>query len=234
MADLGLLLTDDLALAAFEGRKTETRRPLRPQDPRPEWHRVSGDFWNLTLRWPSGKVERQSGITATEDRDAVLARYLGPVVIAGAGTAKVGGRLWVREAWALATGHPGDPMVAVRYRSDGSIAPCSAPGATEKYSPMRSMSERWRPSVHMPKWAARTWGRIESVRAERLDAITEAGAVREGFAADERLRTTARQNFLAAWCRLYGEFAGDFALINNPFVWVVSWTPMPKPEFSNV
>lgn len=39
---------------------------------------------------------------------------------------------------------------------------------------------RWKPSVHMPKEAARIWLKVTSVRVERLHDITEDGALREG------------------------------------------------------
>ena len=39
---------------------------------------------------------------------------------------------------------------------------------------------KWRPSIHMPKEAARIWLRVTDVRVERLHDITEDGALREG------------------------------------------------------
>lgn len=39
----------------------------------------------------------------------------------------------------------------------------------------------WRPSVHMPKEAARIWLRVTNVRVERLQEITENGAKAEGI-----------------------------------------------------
>ena len=65
--------------------------------------------------------------------------------------------LWVRETWA-----PSD-LAPVLYRADG---------------PVRN--GRWRPSIHMPRWASRLSLRIKSVRVERLQDITEADAIAEG------------------------------------------------------
>ncbi len=39
---------------------------------------------------------------------------------------------------------------------------------------------KWKPSIHMPKEAARIWLRVTDVRVEQLHDITEDGALREG------------------------------------------------------
>ena len=66
--------------------------------------------------------------------------------------------LWVRETWAK------DPF------GDGYIYPTEVPGAGQK----------WRPSIHMPREAARIFLRVTDVRVERLQEITEDGAKAEG------------------------------------------------------
>lgn len=40
---------------------------------------------------------------------------------------------------------------------------------------------QWRPSIHMPKEAARIWLKVTDVRVERLKDITEEQAMKEGF-----------------------------------------------------
>jgi len=53
--------------------------------------------------------------------------------------------------------------------------------------------------IFLPKWAARIWRKIVSVRPERLHEITEEEAVREGFCADEP----------KIWWQGYRELNGD-------------------------
>lgn len=98
-----------------------------------------------------------------------------------------GDRLWVRETFAS-------------YREDGPSRPATAsyvvlPDGTQvyrsgetyaplpEYAPGSSDGIKWRPSIHMPRWAARLVLEVTSVRVERLQAITEADAVAEGHLA---------------------------------------------------
>lgn len=44
---------------------------------------------------------------------------------------------------------------------------------------------KWKPSIHMPKEAARIWLKVTDVRVERLQEITDEQAKREGIQYDE-------------------------------------------------
>ena len=54
---------------------------------------------------------------------------------------------------------------------------------------------KWRPSVHMFKWAARLWVRNTGVRVEQGPAISEADAKAEGFESADA--------FMAWWAKQY-------------------------------
>lgn len=94
-------------------------------------------------------------------------------------------------------------------------------GAHVHYLPDASKYEasgnKWRPSIHMPDWAARIRRRVLSVTVERLQDITEEDAVREGFPAGRHGGTSARNDFLCAWDDIY--LNRGLASTVNPWVW---------------
>ncbi len=132
-----------------------------------------------------------------------------------------GDTLWVRETW-MASG-PGctcrDPecevsAVAIRYESDGAII-LQEPdeGATgirkewgADFGERWTWGTTWRPSIHMPRWAARLHLRVVNVCTQPLEDITDADALAEGF--------RDRATFLRTYRAIY---PGDY----NPTVRVI-------------
>lgn len=104
----------------------------------------------------------------------------------------------------------------------------------------------WRPSVHMPKEAARIWLRVTNVRVERLQEITENGAKAEGIS-EEWARSWWKPICNDPDSGGYPKYRDTFAYEvwdsttkksdldrygwdANPFVWVVSFERCEKPE----
>lgn len=94
--------------------------------------------------------------------------------------------------------------------------------------------EPWKPSIHMPKEAARIWPKVTNVRLERLQDITEDGAEAEG-AIDNRgfihspeneydRIYTAREHFIEIWDRTIKKSDLDiYGWDANPWVWVIEF-----------
>jgi hypothetical protein len=89
---------------------------------------------------------------------------------------QIGDILWVRETWMQfkfkkpERAIPDDfKEIDYLYRADGEIV--NSDGS----------SMRWKPSIHMPKEAARLFLRVEDVRAERLQEMTAYDADQEGY-----------------------------------------------------
>lgn len=235
MKERPLLMADDLVLATERGEKTETRRPVKRQPSvivgdmlgQPKWY-AEGDPGDV-LRCPFGDV---------------------------------GDRLWLRHAWRSwdeGCNHmdPEEPCTEhchqtyVAYRCDPRHGMRPKPdGAAITYLDESTPLDRnphllgpWRPSIHMPRWAARTVVEIVEARIERVQSITEEGVRAEGLRSDvDRLKAfsekghvrgavacqmvpsrlrSARDEFADVWERSY---PGSWA--RNDWVWVIRYKPV--------
>lgn len=90
----------------------------------------------------------------------------------------------------------------------------------------------WKPSIHMPKEAARIWLKVTDVRVERLQKITEVQAQAEGC--NSGLLTgacTARGQFEDLWNTTIKKSDIDrYGWDANPWVWVIEFERCEKPE----
>lgn len=146
-----MLFNTDMVKAIQAGKKTVTRRVIKPQ-PRQEEenpHRLHSGSWFFDIpsrRFPGALY-------------ASVGPYWPPC--------QPGDVLYVRETWAFDTGDDGDEIGTgyFAYKADDLHHPDC----------------KWRPSIHMPKEAARIFLRVKDVRVERLQDITAEQAIREGI-----------------------------------------------------
>jgi hypothetical protein len=84
----------------------------------------------------------------------------------------IGDHLWVRETWGprIEDGKPHPVQQYVKYRAD--FADDSPPADGMDW---HSYENKWRPSLHMPRWASRITLEITDVRVERLRDIGKDG-----------------------------------------------------------
>lgn len=183
-----ILFNTDMVRAILDGRKTVTRRVVKPQPPATSAVSMEGPYavWWFWEDDPSGNL--------------IKPPY------------KQGDILYVRETWA----HPskaeidnGAPANMYLYYADAPLLPCAY--------------DRWRPSIHMPKEAARLFLRVTDVRIERLQDIDDYGVLAEGLVVgdpfDELWDSTIKPSDLS----LYGWEA-------NPWVWVIEFERISKEK----
>ncbi|MGA6517174.1 hypothetical protein ACPEF8_28085 [Klebsiella sp. K796] len=128
----------------------------------------------------------------------------------------VGDRIWVRETWA-------------RYNIDQNSHDIAYRATTPEDWPEEG---RWRPSIHMPRWASRILLEITNVRVERLNAISEEDARAEGIIDGGCLNCgepepcgcanpepDATDAFAYLWQSIYGQESWNA----NPWVWVIEF-----------
>lgn len=117
-----------------------------------------------------------------------------------------GDRLWVRETWNMF-----DPWVGVFYAADDHS--CGI-GEYDDPDHIEPHNMRWKPSIHMPRWASRITLQITKARVEQLREITAEDAAAEGFAGHDPIA-----GFADAWNEIYG----GSSWADNPWVWVIEF-----------
>ena len=138
--------------------------------------------------------------------------------------------LYVRETWnGLRTGPKDAEKTTYWYRADED---------DDKLNP----DDIWRPSIHMPKAAARIWLRVTEVRCERLKEITDSDAVHEGFEPDpdirgvfmcsvDCIRGTPRGKFALLWNdTIPKDSLEEYGWMGNPWVWVYTFERIDNPR----
>ena len=86
----------------------------------------------------------------------------------------------------------------------------------------------WKPSIHMPKEAARLFVKVTDVRVERIQDIKEEAVWAEGFKDifDDDVFTAAGLNFKKIWDEIYK--SKGYSWESNPYVWVIEFERCEK------
>lgn len=131
-----------------------------------------------------------------------------------------GDRIYVRETWGILE----DKHHHYCYFVD-----------PQGRSRQQLVGNRWRPSIHMPKAAARIWLEVTDVRTERLQDISEKDAIAEGIDMESEfaslcidLETAPYSNDLVrnsaaitVFKKLWESTCGSWDA--NPWVWAISF-----------
>lgn len=219
MKERPMIFNAEMVRAILDGRKTQTRRPIRWKQTRATEiaERDDGTLWP----WAED-CENGSDIW-----------YPCPF-------GDVGDRIWARETWGVVSHEldedgriqqwaPDRPATAIHempfgngyysghaiYAADGEFTW----GDDDGYEDGRSC---WKPSIHMPRAASRILLEITGVRVERLNDISEADARAEGVTAGVcpgYEQVMHRVAFRELWQSLYG--AENWQA--NPWVWAISF-----------
>ena len=219
------LFNDAMARAIVSGRKTVTRRPMKVQPAGVEW-------------WLHG-APSSPGIGFPSFRDASGGGWLmcGPFLP----PASPGDILIGRECWCPRSG---GSLIIDKLRTSQFYRATDGVGDMKKPS-----AWPWRPSIHMPDWAARIRRRVVSVTVERVQDITEEDAVREGIRRWTKdgsvykyghiepgdigctpwvdMARTGRDAFARLWDSIYA--AKGLGWDVNPWVWRIEFASENEP-----
>lgn len=205
MTERPILFSTEMVKAIMDGRKTQTRRIIKPQPT------LEGSvMWWKGLAYDATYRKWAKKPNWMESRLCPYGRR--------------GGRLWVRERWYADRKYDGVAPSKIPEGSRIRYAP-------ELYLPTAPHPEwagKTRPGIFMPRWASQILLEIVDVRVERLQDITEADAQAEGLEGfthtlrgwpPAEVTLTPRGEFFGLWNQIHGKDAWDA----NPFVWVVEF-----------
>lgn len=202
MAIKQILFNTEMVRAILDGRKTCTRRIMKPQ---------------LTAHYGT--------------------QYVKPPY-------QKGDILYVRETWQFLYELDGNEQLiegtGKYYYAATDIIPFDTyvdeSGVTRDYVP-------WRPSIHMPKEAARIWLRVTDVRVERLQECGEGWCIdieKEGIAtpqdailyiSDDAFHDALRMEFQKTWDSTVKKSDIErYGWNANPWVWVIEFERCEKPK----
>lgn len=210
-----ILFNTEMVWAILDGRKTCTRRLVKPQPD--EKH-------TFPLGFITGSTEKKEvgcfGFGINEYGGSI--QYAKPPY-------QSGDILYVRETWHKYIKRVGEGKschLAEFYGYKASIANSE------------DADEPWKPSIHMPKEAARIWLKVTDVRVERLHEITEVGIQKEGVEVDPK-ECAGKFDFISELFLLFQRLWDStikksdrdrYGWNASPWVWVIEFERCEKTE----
>jgi hypothetical protein len=201
-----ILFSGAMVRAILDGRKTQTRRVVKPQPPA-----ATRDV--ITYHHPDPRAHYWAFDGGSLLEWAVPCPF-----------GEVGDRLYVRETWQHSN-HPFSPYegdCTVFYRTDYLDDPLGPDLELSK----DGIRRQWRPSIHMPRTASRILLEITGVRVERLNDCSVRDAIAEGAdpeLPDALITQACPEDYVAGYRRLWADINGAGAWEANPWVWVVEF-----------
>lgn len=198
-----MLMNTEMVKAILAGRKSVTRRLIKPQPP--------FDNDSIYLRYVKDGIGRFG--QGTPGNSCALCDRKMPY--------QSGDVLYVRETWCKGSLNGGADQYF--YRADDNDFHC-----------------QWRPSIHMPKEAARIFLRVTGVRVERLQDVTLDDAIAEGcqgkfIGSGECVgagwEILPEDEFADLWnSTIKKSDLGKYGWDANPWVWVIEFERISKEE----
>ena len=232
MKERPILFSGPMVRAILEGRKTQTRRVVKP---------VGNDDAFVLQDYGNGFWPYRS-----DDGDTPFKGDMELPIDCPYG--QPGDRLWVRETFSIGEdlgadwvrGYAqGDMFVILDGGSHEYIVPESyeIPRNAKETHNSEGTAEHWRefgpiPSIFMPRWASRITLEITGVRVERLQDISEADARAEGVSEESMRSFAVHPDTTGKWARfafreLWESINGPECWQANPWVWAIEFKRVP-------
>lgn len=223
----GIRFSGEEVRATLDGRKTQTRRVIKPQPPNASrtdhqhWsYYYTGDMWHPEASCLTYEGDPNIGKWAYLGRTN-SGHHVDLIKPIKCPYGKPGDRLWVRETWQAVKDWQEhgewfrDERERDEVRPDDPICYRATDPNPDEIG--------WRPSIHMPRWASRILLEITDVRAERVRDITQIDAECEGTSYDKR-GSGPIVRFKNLWDSLNAKRGHPWD--NNDWVWVITSKPV--------
>lgn len=195
MKEHPILFNTEMVRALLDGRKTQTRRIVKPQPEYRENESVPGHYGTFFHGW-------------NLDHSAVTIED----IIKYCPYGQIGDRLWVRETW-----QSNEEKTKFIYKADYA--------GNGGFVCGEDILLGWRPSIFMPKKACRLFLEIVDIRVERVMDITEEDSLAEGVQPGKSMSMghihTGKEHFWGLWDSINKK--RGFGWNINPWVWVVEF-----------
>ncbi|EPD5685882.1 hypothetical protein [Escherichia coli] len=132
-----------------------------------------------------------------------------------------GDRIWVRETYRV-HGKATDVATLV-YRASVRNSWTEQTHRVPVEVCNKPVSEKWTPSIHMPRWASRILLEITDVRVERLHDMSEADAKAEGASPVTYKITQPEAVYRVGFGDIWRGIYGQENWLSNPWVWVIEF-----------
>lgn len=253
MAIKPILFNTEMVRAILDGRKTCTRRVIKPQPQSGLCYTYGGSHKSCIGKWTypnrgAHKLWGEEYKLPENIKDEELSKRWNPPY-------HTDDILYVRETWERfecwncegdERGNcPNEPQKSVLDKTCG----CYMYRATNEISG----DARWHPSIHMPKGAARIWLKVTNVRVERLQEMKPVDVIKEGAYPDcwDCLNTYGESGsqccygteeqcsqcdeVMMEWEKLWNftikkSDLDRYSWDANPWVWVIEFERCEKPE----
>ncbi len=199
-----ILFSGPMVRAIIEGRKTQTRRVLKPQPSCPATMFDYDYRGRAVCIWPADHVTEEG---------------LRPDYFAACPYGRVGDRLWVREAWWQ------PPIITSKLLREGADTWPKAGYAADGDTQYEVLGWKKRPSIHMPRWASRITLEITDIRVQRVREISDMDAMAEGVEWNRGPCRAGHTNPISAFKSLWDSINSKrcFGWEVNPWAWAITF-----------
>ena len=236
-----ILFNTEMVKAILDGRKTVTRRnPFQfefKEGQNPNWSGYSlGEYYTGHIETGACLYSRGAHEVWGVRTNVVKPKY------------HIGDILYVRETFYKHNCARNECIMTDYHDCNGCTHTRKGECYAYRASHEEDLSVKWKPSIHMPKEAARIFLRVTDVRVERLHDITVEQAIKEGleggikcdchFGCEECLYTSwaypADYEFALLWdSTIKKQDLDKYGWDTNPWVWVYEFERINNNENNN-